>query len=222
MNTHTNIVSASGAIIDRVATTFAALTANAGTGSTLYCSDCKETAGDNETCAGSGSGAVANRIGATWKCTDGAAVQAFVQGGNAFGATAVLGTSDSNGLSIQTGGSVKWSIGTGGHLTTGTSGAYDIGAGIGTNSPRTGYFDTSLVTPKIGRNSSASFTIFTDSADRWTVTSAGMLRPVTTDVYDIGDLTTPLRVRGIYGKIIDTALAGGTGDWRSLGKPLDF
>jgi len=53
----------------------------------------------------------------------------------------------------------------------------------------------------------------TDSADRWIVNSAGMITPAATDTYDIGNLTTPLRVRGLYSKIVDTALAGGTGDY---------
>jgi hypothetical protein len=61
-------------------------------------------------------------------------------------------------------------------------------------------------------------TIYTDSAARWQWTAAGMYVPMATDTYNIGDLTTPLRVRGVYSKIVDTALAGGTGDYMQTRK----
>ena len=61
-------------------------------------------------------------------------------------------------------------------------------------------------------------TVYTDAAARWQWTAAGMLMPMATDTYDIGDLTTPLRVRGVYSKIVDTALAGATGDYMQTRK----
>lgn len=191
-------------------TQLAALTA--ANSSTLYCSNCKQTSASSATCATGGSGAKATRINGAWKCDDGSAVEAFVQGGNAFGATAELGTNDAYGLAIKINGTGVWSFPTAGHLYAGSNNTFDIGAGLSANSPRNIYAATSMVTPKIGRDSSASFTIMTDSADRWIYTSAGMMTPAATDTYDIGNLTTPLRVRGLYAKTIDTALAGGTGD----------
>lgn len=71
----------------------------------------------------------------------------------------------------------------------------------------------SIVTPKIGRSTSAALAFFTDATDRWEITSAGMWLPRATDTYDIGNLTTPMRVRGVYAKILDTAVSGGTGDY---------
>jgi hypothetical protein len=138
---------------------------------------------------------------------------AFLNGGNTFGAAATLGTNDAQTLSLETNGTGRWSILTTGDLYAGANNTYDIGAGLSANSPRSVYAATSMVTPKIGRDSSASLTIMTDSADRWIYTSAGMITPAATDAYDIGNLTTPLRVRGLYSKIVDTALAGGTGDY---------
>lgn len=187
---------------------------SAANGSRLYCSNCKQTSASSATCATGGSGANATRINGAWKCEDGSAVNAFVQGGNSFGATAQIGTNDAYGLALATGGTVQWTIqNSTGHLWAATNNTRDIGAGLSSNSPRNIYAATSMVTPKIGRDSSASLTVMTDSADRWIYTSAGMLTPAATDTYDIGNLTTPLRVRGLYGKIVDTALAGGTGDY---------
>jgi hypothetical protein len=137
----------------------------------------------------------------------------IINGGNTTGATLTIGTNDAQTLSLETNGTVRWSIPITGHLYAGANNTSDIGAGLSANSPRSIYAATSMVTPKIGRDSSASLTIMTDSADRWSFTSAGMITPAVTDTYDIGNLTTPLRVRGIYGKIVDTALAGGTGDY---------
>ena len=137
----------------------------------------------------------------------------IINGGNTTGATLTIGTNDAQTLSLETNGTGRWSIPITGHLYAGANNTYDIGAGLSANSPRSIYAATSIVTPKIGRDSSASFTIMTDSADRWIYTSAGMITPAATDAYDIGNLTTPLRVRGLYSKIVDTALAGGTGDY---------
>ena len=137
----------------------------------------------------------------------------IINGGNTTGAMLTIGTNDAQTLSLETNGTGRWSIPTTGHLYAGANNTYDIGAGLAANSPRSIYAATSIVTPKIGRDTSASFTIMTDSADRWIVNSAGMITPAATDTYDIGNLTTPLRVRGLYSKIVDTALAGGTGDY---------
>jgi hypothetical protein len=65
----------------------------------------------------------------------------------------------------------------------------------------------------IGTFTNHPLSFYTDSAARWVLTSAGMIQPATTDTYDVGDLTAPKRVRGVYTKILDTALAGGTGDY---------
>jgi hypothetical protein len=46
---------------------------------------------------------------------------AFVQGGNSFGATAVLGTNDSNNFEIETAGSTRLTVGTNGNVGLGTA-----------------------------------------------------------------------------------------------------
>lgn len=46
---------------------------------------------------------------------------AFVQGGNSFGAAAVLGTNDTNTLSFETDGTTKLTIGTNGHIGLGST-----------------------------------------------------------------------------------------------------
>jgi hypothetical protein len=182
-------------------------------GSTLYCSNCKQTSNSSSTCATSGSGAMAKRINGAWKCDDGAKQNAFIQSGNSFGATAELGTNDAYGITFRVNGTGVWSLPTTGHWYAASNNTYDIGAGIAANSPRTVYAATSMVAPLYGSITTAAIGFQTDSTTRWNITSAGMLRPATTDTYDIGDLTTPLRVRGVYSKIIDTALSGGTGDY---------
>lgn len=133
---------------------------------------------------------------------------AFLNGGNTFGAAATLGTNDAQTLSLETNGTGRWSILTTGHLYAGANNTYDIGAGLSANSPRSIYAATSIVTPKIGRDSSASLTIMTDSADRWIVNSAGMLYPASNDSYDIG--LTGTRARGVYAKFGEFYEAGST------------
>lgn len=120
---------------------------SAANGSTLYCSNCKQTSASSATCATGGSGARATRINGAWKCEDGSAVSAYVQGGNSFGATAELGTSDAYGLQIKTNNTGIWSFQTTGHFWAASNNTYDIGAGISANSPRSVYAATSMVSP---------------------------------------------------------------------------
>ncbi len=54
--------------------------------------------------------------------------QAFVQNGNSMGATAVLGTNDSNSLAFETGGTTKWLIDTTGNLLPNVDDTYNIGS----------------------------------------------------------------------------------------------
>lgn len=52
----------------------------------------------------------------------------FQQGGNSFGATAVLGTEDTNNLELETDGVTRWVIDTNGHLLPNANDTYDIGS----------------------------------------------------------------------------------------------
>jgi hypothetical protein len=107
----------------------------------------------------------------------------------------------------------RWRIDSAGALTAGTHNSWDIGTSTSAGSARSIFAGTSVVTPVVGRNTFAALGIMTDSTTRWNFSAAGMLLPATTDTYDIGDLTTPSRVRGVYSKYVDTALSGGTGDY---------
>jgi hypothetical protein len=53
--------------------------------------------------------------------------QVFLQGGNNFGADAVIGTNTSNSLQFETNGTLRWAIVPGGSLWAVADGAYDIG-----------------------------------------------------------------------------------------------
>ncbi len=50
-------------------------------------------------------------------CSTGVSGSAFIQGGNSFGATATLGTTDSNNLSLITNGVTRWTLDTAGNIT---------------------------------------------------------------------------------------------------------
>jgi hypothetical protein len=132
----------------------------------------------------------------------------IINGGNTTGATLTIGTNDAQTLSLETNGTGRWSIPITGHLYAGANNTYDIGAGLAANSPRSIYAATSIVTPKIGRDTSASFTIMTDSADRWIYNSAGMMYPATDDTYDAG--LTGTRIRGVYAKFGEFYKSGST------------
>jgi hypothetical protein len=132
----------------------------------------------------------------------------IINGGNTTGATLTIGTNDAQTLSLETNGTGRWSIPITGHLYAGANNTYDIGAGLAANSPRSIYAATSIVTPKIGRDTSASFTIMTDSADRWVFNSAGMLYPAAHDTYDAG--LTGTRIRGVYAKFGEFFKSGST------------
>lgn len=189
--------------------TFAQLsTQNLRDSSALYCSDCKITSSSSNTCATGGSGAVATRINGAWKCQDGTAISAFVQNGNSFAADAVLGTNDNYQLIFKTNNTYQWYITTAGHWYAATNNARDIGGGLAANSPRNIYAATSVVTPKIGRDSSASFTVMTDSTDRWIVNSAGMWYPALDTTYDFG--LTGTRIRSIFAQAGEFFKSGST------------
>lgn len=53
---------------------------------------------------------------------------AFIQGGNSFGAQAILGTNDTNSLALETDGTTRWILGTDGHLIPNVDDTYDIGS----------------------------------------------------------------------------------------------
>jgi len=120
---------------------------SAANSSSLYCSNCKQTSASSATCATGGSGARATRINGAWKCDDGSVANAFVQGGNSFGATAELGTADAYGVQFKTNNTGIWAFQTTGHLWASSNNVYDIGAGISSNSPRNIYAATSMVAP---------------------------------------------------------------------------
>jgi len=136
------------------------------------------------------------------------AANAFVQGGNSFGATAELGTGDAFALQFTVSGVGRWLIPTTGHLYAGANNTYDIGAGISANSPRTVYASTSVVAPLYGSVTNAAIGFQTDSATRWNVTAAGMFVPFIHDTYDIG--LTGTRVRGVYAGFGEFWKSGGT------------
>lgn len=99
-----------------------------------------------------------NTTVSAWRAEAASAGSGFAQGGNSFGATATLGTSDANNMSIITGGSNRIFI-------TNSSG----NVGIGTNTPNTnldvnGFIEwqgQSRVTTDFSRTSSTALTAIT-------------------------------------------------------------
>lgn len=166
--------------------------------SRVYCSDCKQS---TTACAGSGSGAVATRINSTWQCQDQTSgYQPWTVSGSDVYRSAgnvAIGSSPNASTLLVKGAS-------------GASGILELKHGTASSSLQL-YAESSFSV--LGTYTSSPLIFVSDSAGRWRLNASGMLTPETTDAYDIGTLTTPLRVRGIYGKIIDTALAGGTGDY---------
>lgn len=209
-NTTNCILSASSSVLREVTpvtyTQLAALTA--ANSSSLYCSDCAETGNASATCIAGGSGAVATRINGAWKCDDGSKQNAFIQSGNSFGASAELGTNDANALYFKTNNTNHWRIPTTGHLWAESNNTSDIGAGLASNSPRSVYAVTSVVTPLVGNTSAAALGLMTDSTTRWNVSSTGMLAPASDDNYDVG--LTGTRVRTIYAKAGEFFKSGST------------
>jgi len=166
--------------------------------SRVYCSDCKQS---TTACAGSGSGAVATRINSTWQCQDQASgYQPWTVSGSDVYRSAgnvAIGSSPNTSTLLVKGAS-------------GASGILELKHGTASSSLQL-YAESSFSV--LGTYTSSPLIFASDSAGRWRLNASGMLTPETTDTYDIGNLTSPLRVRGIYGKIVDTALAGGTGDY---------
>lgn len=54
--------------------------------------------------------------------------EAFVQGGNSFGALATLGTNDANNLALETNNTTRLTLDTSGHLTPNADDTYDLGS----------------------------------------------------------------------------------------------
>ena len=184
---------ATAEIMESQSVTYAELAAlSAASGSRVYCSNCSAV------CATAGSGAIASRVNGSWVCSDGTSSRWTLSGSNIYRASQV-------GIGAAPVSTAALSI-------SGGSGANElyIADASGTTSVQliaeNGY-------GVAGTYTNHNFYLASDSNARWTVGSNGMFKPFITDTYDIGDLTTPYRVRGIYGKIVDTALAGGTGDY---------
>ena len=187
-----------------LATTHANRPSTADNGSILYCTDCTATG------ASGGTGAAIYRINGAWSTSPTGALQ-ISQGGNSFGTDMLIGTNDAKDIQMRRNGALTLGVFSAqvevyGFLGINTSGVnmrvQPSGSGIG----------------NFGTFSNHPLGVYTDSAERWRWNAAGMFVPATTDTYDIGNLTTPLRVRGVYSKIVDTALAGGTGDYMQTRK----
>lgn len=171
--------------------------------SRVYCSDCKQS---TTACAGSGSGAVATRINSTWQCQDQTSGHQpwTVSGSDVYrsAGNVAIGSAPNTSTLLVKGAS-------------GASGLLELKHGTAASSLQM-YAESSFSV--LGTYTSSPLIFATDSAGRWRFSSAGMLTPETTDTYDIGSLASTLRVRGVYSKIVDTALAGGTGDYMQTRK----
>jgi len=84
---------------------------------------------------------ILNAVSASFASTASFVTNAFVQGGNSFGTTALLGTNDVRDLQFETSGSVRITIGSSGNV------------GVGTTSPNSLFsvFTNSATIPRVGR-----------------------------------------------------------------------
>ena len=171
----------------------------AANGSMVYCSNCTASG------ASGGTGAHAIRQNGAWVFIGGG--QAHLQNGNAFGANAVYGTTDAYDLVFKRNGADQAYIENG--VVTGLGAVRSLNTSIDTRIQSNLFASGGAVYTATNHD----LVLGSDSAERFRIKNTGSIVPSITDTYDIGNLTTPLRVRGIYGKIIDTALVGGTGDY---------
>jgi hypothetical protein len=173
-------------------------------GSIVFCSNCTAEG------ASGGTGAFALRVNGAWMYTGGG--QAHLQGGNAFGANAVYGTTDNNDLVFKRNSTDQMYIESG--VVTGLGAVRSLNTSIDTRIQSNVFTSGGAVYTTTNHD----LVFGSDNAQRWRLKNTGMLVPSITDTYDIGDLTTPYRVRGVYSKIVDTALSGGTGDYMQTRK----
>ncbi|CAB4166716.1 hypothetical protein UFOVP836_51 [uncultured Caudovirales phage] len=178
--------------------TFALLPSSIADGSVLYCSNCKPTSAASRTCSGSGTGATATRLNGAWKCEDGSSSSQWTTSGSDIYRSS--------------------KVGIGAAPVVGTQLSISGGSGVNTlyisDSSAANAFQLNVASSYtfIGNYSATPIIFGANSTARWRLTSAGMFQPEATDTYDIGVLSGA-RVRGVYSKIIDTALSGGTGDY---------
>lgn len=188
---------------DQITVTFAQLSGlSVANSSRVYCSDCKQS---TTACASSGSGAVATRINSTWQCQDQiSGYQPWLVSGSdvyrSSGNVAIGSTPTTSTLLVKG--------------ASGAPGLLEMKHGTATSSLQL-YAESSYSV--LGTYTATPLIFATDSAGRWRFTSAGILQPESTDTYDIGVLSGA-RVRGVYTKILDTALSGGTGDYMQTRK----
>ena len=114
-----------------------------------------------------------------------ASTNAFVQGGNSFGAQAVLGTNDNQNLALETSGSVRMFISSSGQV------------GIGTSTPISAFTiqtlgnvqSTQPIISAVGGSTFAGWLIYTGSSERvryaWNTSDGAYVYTATTDPFTV-------------------------------------
>lgn len=188
---------------DREGVTHANLPASATDGSLVRCTDCQFGASG---CASGGTGAIAERLNGAWSCRMGLeSAQWLVSSGNAYRASGNVG------IGIDP---------TSADLQVANTGQNNVLVSYGGTSHYSQWIQDNGYT-SFGTYSSSDLLFGTDSTNRWRLTATGMLHPEADDQYDLGVLSGA-RIRGVYSKIVDTALAGGTGDYMRTRKLVLF
>jgi len=131
-------LSSSGGTTPNISLTGIVGVSNGGTGSSLYAANrilMTNGSGSAFTYDSCSAGNTLQFNGTSWTCVSGGAGSYFQQGGNAFGTAATLGTTDSNILNFETGGTTQMTLLTNGYLGIGTptpNFALDVEAGSNT------------------------------------------------------------------------------------------
>lgn len=183
---------ASDTIIKDATFTYANLP-TAASGSSVFCSDCKQAAAG---CAASGTGATAEVINGVWRCTDNPYQPWTVSGSDIYYNTGKVGI---GGLTTA-----KLTL-------AGGSGDNVLYIADGTATTNVQLYASNGFSV-LGTYSNHPLIFAADSAGRWRLSETGMIQPELGDTYDLGNLGSS-RIRGVYTKIVDTAISGGTGDY---------
>jgi len=128
---------------------------------------------------------------------------AFVQGGNSFGTTATLGTNDANGLALETNGTTRMTVGSGGQ----------IGIGTGINPA----YKTYIVDTQLSSDGSASLAIVTTQAQTsGSATISNTATIQTTYVVSTYTGSTALQNQGIYNLLVMNGSGSASGSYRAM------
>ena len=148
-----------------------------------------------------------SNIIATCSSTFATTANAFLQGGNSFGATAVLGTNDTNNLAFETDGTTRWLIDTSGHLLPNVDDTYDIGS----DTARVRDLYTGPGTIHVGTSTTDEGTIsYNTTSNSVVLGSQASTGNGGVQVQNASDITNAFRVSSTYGDILHVNTSANT------------